>query len=415
MKLLFAIVAAALAGTVLFAQGGDVQQLRDRLRQRFDLAPLQDGVALIPRTPNRETRLVEVRDGIVSVNGDNVTARELRDRLGADADLVLRLTYLERDELRRVAAPDAAPAPATAPAPPSEPARDRIRRREITRVGGDVKVEANERVTGDVAAIMGSAQIDGEVTGDVVAVMGSVNLGPEAIVHGDVSAILGTVNRAAGARIDGAVSTVGPGDAGRRAEFRDALRRATFWRVTGLLGTLVRVALLILLTLVVAAFGQGMVGRIADRTASDVVRAGLVGLLAEIVFLPLLIITIVVLAISIIGIPLLVLVPFAILLALVMVLVGFTGVASHVGRTLQRRFGWGDGAGYGAVVMGVLAIVAVTLAARTMGLVAGNVLGFPLAAVGYLIEYLAWTIGVGAMLLTWREMRHPQVVPPPLP
>jgi hypothetical protein len=105
-----------------------------------------------------------------------------------------------------------------------------------------------------------------------------------------------------------------------------------FLRVGGLVGTLLRVTLLILSTLVVVALGGRFVEAIADRTATEPLRSGFAGLLAEVLFVPMVVITIVVLAVSIIGIPLLILVPFAMVLAVVPMLVGFTGVAYQVAR-----------------------------------------------------------------------------------
>ena len=87
--------------------------LREQLERKYDLVPLTDGVGLRPKARG-DVRLVEVTAGTVAINGDVVTGRELRDRLGADADAVLRLSYLSTDELREVAAP-----PAPAPAPPA--------------------------------------------------------------------------------------------------------------------------------------------------------------------------------------------------------------------------------------------------------------------------------------------------------
>jgi len=196
---------------------------------------------------------------------------------------------------------------------------------------------------------------------------------------------------------------------------RDVVRNAFLWRVGGLVATLLRVALLILLALVVVAFGPGVVTRIADHTAVDPLRAGLIGFFAELLFFPLMVITIIVLAVSIIGIPLLVLVPFGIVLALVVLLVGFTGVAYQIGRTLHARFGWTERGAYASVALGVLVIAALTVLARSAALVGGGMLGFPLAALGYLVEYAAWTIGFGAAIMVWLRGRRRQMEVPALP
>jgi hypothetical protein len=177
-------------------------------------------------------------------------------------------------------------------------------------------------------------------------------------------------------------------------------------------GTLVRVTLLALLSLIAVAFGHNTIVRIADRTAADPLRAGLVGFFAQLLFFPVLIIAILVLAISIIGIPLLLLLPFVFLLALITLVVGFTGVAYQVGRMLNDRFGWSGRGTYATVLVGVVMIAAVTLVARSAAIVGGGLFSFPLSAVGYLVEYAAWTLGLGAAILAWMRSRD---TPPPLP
>ena len=89
--------------------------------------------------------------------------------------------------------------------------------------------------------------------------------------------------------------------------------------------------------------------------------------------------------------------------------VGFTGVAYQVGAWLMSRFVGTERSAYGVVALGVLAITGVTLAARLGALVGGFLVGGPLGAVGYLIEYAAWTIGLGASILAWYSTRQPRV------
>jgi len=243
-----------------------------------------------------------------------------------------------------------------------------------------------------------------------------LTLGPEAVVRDEVNVIGGTLNRSPTARIEGEVHNIGFGGAPWRSDgFGDAVREAFLWRVGGLAATVMRVLLVLLLALIVVAFGPGVVERIADRTAVDPLRAGLIGFCAELLFVPLLVITVVVLAISIIGIPLLVLVPFGIVLALVVLLIGFTGVAYQVGRLLHARFGWSGRGAYATVALGVVVIGAVTVLARSAALVGGDLFGLPLAALGYFVEYLAWTIGFGAAILVWLHGRRAGLHVPALP
>ena len=188
------------------ARDGDPRALRERLERRYDIVALSDGVGLRPKSRAGDVRLIEVTAGAVLVNGSAVTGRELRDRLGDDAEPVLRLSYLSAGDLKAFAAPAAGSQPAegqsrqAAPAePPLESARPpdveaalESARRAIEdakwprrshgdriRIFGDVSVERDEEVTGQVVAVFGSVRVHGKVGDQVVAVMGSVLLGPE--------------------------------------------------------------------------------------------------------------------------------------------------------------------------------------------------------------------------------------------
>ena len=137
--------------------------------------------------------------------------------------------------------------------------------------------------------------------------------------------------------------------------------------------------------------------RISARAAAEPLKAGLIGLLAQILFLPLLIATTVVLVVTIIGIPLLLLMPFLILGFCVVALIGFAGVAHHVGRLFVAKVGWTTGP-YATMLAGILVIVSPLLLARFAGLVLPTTFG--LGLIGLLVEYLAWTVGFGAVALT---------------
>jgi nitrate reductase NapE component len=81
-------------------------------------------------------------------------------------------------------------------------------------------------------------------------------------------------------------------------------------------------------------------------------------------------------------------------------LVGFTAVAYHIGRLLQDKVDALRSRPYAATFAGILLIVSPVLLARLVGLTAG--LGFivwPIAAVGFLLEYSVWTAGLGAAAL----------------
>jgi hypothetical protein len=391
------------------------RSLREQLERKYDVVPLTDGVGLRPKARG-DVRLVEVTAGSILVNGAVVTGRELRDRLGADADAVLRLSYLSTDELREVAAPQAPPAPAAAPEPPLERAPSEAREtRQWTRrshgdrirIFGNVSVDRDEEITGQAVAVFGSVRVDGKVGDQVVAVFGSVELGNDAVVGGDVVSVGGRVIRSAGAETRGGVTEVALTDSwvpfhvrpwGR--DWDGAPFFFSFGAVPRLIGTGMRLSLLLLFTGLALLVARRSVDASAERVAENPLKTTVIGLVAEVLVLPVLVLTAIVLSISIVGIPLLLLMPFVVLALLVMALVGFTGAAAAIGNAVQRRYSPGAQTPYMAVVVGLLVILSPVILGRLLAVVGWPVtpVSVLLVALGFTLELLAWASGFGAML-----------------
>jgi hypothetical protein len=176
------------------------------------------------------------------------------------------------------------------------------------------------------------------------------------------------------------------------------------------MGTVMRVAVLCLLSCIVLFAGREYVERVGARAAAEPLKAGAIGLLAQLLFGPLLILTVIVLVITIVGIPLLLLLPFALLALGLVLLVGFTGVAYNVGRLASERFAWNHDNPYLTTITGIVLLVSPVLLGRLIGL--GEWLLFPvtgtLVFLGLLAEYLAWTVGFGAVALL-RFERSPTI------
>jgi hypothetical protein len=349
-----------------------------------------------------------VSAGVIAVDGIEMTGRELRRALGPDADLVLQLSYLNpasRAALLGTAAPP--PAETAAPGASQPPARTE-RTGALVRFGGSATVPANETVTDDVVVIGGSANIDGRVDGEVVVVGGTAQLGPHADIARDVTVVGGTLRRDPGAIVGGRVNEIGVGSSSIIASrpFSRRTRTALGWPFGArspfvrLTGTIVRIGLLVLLTSVVVLLARAPIERIAERAASEPVRAGLTGFLLELVFLPGLLVLIVFLAVSIIGIPLLPLVPLVILAFTVVLLLGFTSVAYELGRRMEVRLGWVREQPYVATILGIAVLVSPLILGRFIGLVGGfRIIAAALVGVGVLTEYVGWTVGLGAAAL----------------
>lgn len=415
--------------------------LRHRVERRFEVLPVRGGVVLTPKR-HGEVKSIEIRDGVIALNGDPATGSELREKLGDDAELVLQVSYLAPDVLAHWGQPAAPPAtsqtPAPAepeatpvPAPPAPPApsddsseerRHRHRSASRVHVGGGITVGEDEEVGDAVVAIGGSVTVLGRVDDDVVAIGGGVHLGPKAVVRGGVTSIGGHIEREAGSIVDGEINEVRIGPPNFLLHAPAFMGFAPGWEAVHgwlrLVGTLVRLGIVLLLAILVALIAARPVERIGDRAAREPWMSGFTGLLAQLLFIPVLVLTVVVLAVSIIGIPLLVLVPFGVVAFLLAMLVGFAGVSLRVGR-------WAVGAHRAvplAMAVGVIVIAAVALVSRGVGLlpIPTWFLTWPLGIAGFFVEYVAWTVGLGAALLTrFGSRRGPyegvDVVPPPIP
>jgi hypothetical protein len=422
LSLTFALLLACAVGNHAAAQTGGTtpDALRRQVERRFTVLPVKNGLALRPRAPARSEQTIEVSGGEIVVDGAPVTGSELRTRLGADADLVLQLSYLDVAAQRRLfsdtpaltspepsasAPPPEPPSPPRTPQPPG-PFRSR-RSSDRVHIGGGVTVDAGETIDGDVVAIGGSARILGEVRGEVVAIGGYVELGPDAIVRKGITVVGGTLRRDPAARVDGEIHEVGLGALDlsgwhwARPSLMTLWRGRTLGAAFALLATIIRVAVLCLLAALVILVGREYVERVSALAAAQPLKAGAIGFLAQVVFLPILIITIVLLVITIVGIPLLLLLPFALLGLGAVGLIGFTAVGYHLGRLLGARLGWVNVGPYASTMAGILLLLSPLLLARLVGL--GGGLLFPMTSglglIGILVEYLAWTIGFGAVAL----------------
>jgi hypothetical protein len=331
-----------------------------------------------------------------------------------DADAIVRLTYLDADDRRILFGIGGAPLPADTTAVAAldttavggdadttggmvavESTDDRVR------VGASVHVREDEVVNGDVVAVLGSVEVDGHVMGDVVSVMGSVELGPQAVVEGEVVVVGGTLDRAPGAVVEGGIQEVAWG--GPNVHFGGPEFRAPFLEgVGGLIMTVIWVIVLGALAALMYLLARRPVERMAYRIAESPWKAALVGLVAQILFFPVLILSIVLLAISIIGIPLLLAVPFALVALAIGMLIGFTAVARVLGSGAESRFGWRHENPFVAVLIGVGIIMLVSFFASVLGIPGGplGVFAVLLGILGFVLQYAAWTVGLGALLLT---------------
>jgi hypothetical protein len=314
------------------------------------------------------------------------------------------------------------PARNQTPPPPTAPSdQPQVYRTTGTRIaiGRSIHVPADEEVNDAVVAVGGSVRVDGRVREGVVVVGGNLDVGRRADIRGEVVVVGGRINREAGAQIRGRVSDISFGDWGTwtlggislpTVDFGD------FGRWLSLFGTVFRVGLLAVVMGVIIIVARAPVARIGRSAAAEPGRAFLLGLVAEILFVPALVIGSLGLIVTVIGIPLVaILVPLALMAAFVGLLLGFTGVTCRLGEWLEDRFGWRADSAFLATLLGLAVIAGPTLISRAVGVTPASLSGVGLAllAVGVVIEFAVWTIGFGATLMT--GFGRWSTAPPPLP
>lgn len=444
------------------AIAADAPTDRSAFDKAFTVHTSPDGIVLEPKREGAPFKRIEIPDEghRALVNDDKeLDATELASWLGEEGALAAGLLTVDAAARRSLLGLPALASPIEAPEPPAPPRLPRIGRHSSdARVsfGRSVTIAENETaddivcfagtleilgiVQGDAVAIGGSVRVKGKVMGDAVAVGGSITLDEGAEVFGEVSSVGGTITRAPGAKVHGKVAEVAFGEGferhGRRqreggdvvvgSEHHDEQEEeGEGWDLLHGLVAFVLLTLLVGLALLVA---HGPAEAVAARVRSEAWSAGLAGLLGELLLVPVLVLLVVVLVISVIGIPLLLLIPFLLVGLALAALVGFAGVALALGRWLAERFNWSQLGTYAMAAVGVAAIVALSLFGELLDL-GGRWTGFfggVIAGLGVLTQYLAWTIGFGAVLLGLiaygrrrRELsvqaRIPLVSPPPPP
>jgi len=436
--------------------------LAARITATYEVLPVQDGVLLRPRDEFRGVRAIEVAGDSVAINGEAVPTEAVRGWLGARADDVLALAAMgpeERQSLLEAGAPEGAAAaeaaaasegavsesatpppappggvePPVAPAPPERPERPepRSRRGSQTGFGSNVYVAPDE-VVDDVVVLGGSVTVDGRVDGDAVVVGGrlevngtvdqnaaviggSMVLGPKSDIGGDVSVVGGALHREPGAHIGGKIEQVergwhlaplispGAWSPGWHAERHGWSPWSDIGELFWALGTLILCGLLIA---VVIAVARRSVENISYRIGREPIKAGLVGLLVAVLWMPVFIVVSALLVISIIGIPIFVILLLGFIFIgvpalLVIGLIGYATVSHRTGLWLGERFGWHLDNPFAAAFVGLVGLNVLVLIGRLLSVFGGPVDFFAamFLFVGWAVQLIACCVGYGAVFL----------------
>ena len=279
----------------------------------------------------------------------------------------------------------------------------------------DYYLAAEATAAEPIIVIGGDATIDGHATDDVVVFGGTLRVGPKAVVDGDVVTFGGDAVIDPSATVRGKVDSAVVRLPNVDWDFGWPVRTwRGFWPFAALSATVMRLALVLIVSLLLTVVAPGWVRSMGLR-ASSTVSSGLLGAAAEILFVPVLIAVIIGLVISIVGIPLLGAIPFALALGMLAWTGGFAAVAACLGARLRGTTIAQSSSLVSDLLIGFVAISAVSIVAHVISVGPGwmTPLGWMMRAGGIAVEYVAWTVGLGAVL-SGRFVRS-TAMPPPMP
>jgi len=281
----------------------------------------------------------------------------------------------------------------------------------------DYQLDAGATANEPIVVLGGSATINGHATDDVVVIGGRLRLGPTAVVDGDVFTAGHDAQIDPGAQVKGKIDqaavdlprigNIGWGPIG------PINVPSGIWSFASLGAMSMRLGMVLTISVLLTVIAPGWIRSMAGR-ASSAARSGFRGFLAEVLFVPALLIVALALVISVIGIPLLAAIPFLMAGGALLWIAGFASVAVSLGARLRGSSGDQTSVPFLDLLTGFLAITGVTIFAHFAALTPGVLGPFSglLHTTGLVIEYVAWTVGLGAALSTLFAGRRAAVAPP---
>ena len=282
--------------------------------------------------------------------------------------------------------------------------------REVSVVGASARIDG--AVDRDVVVFGEDIDINGTVGGDVTAVFGDVRLGPDAVVEGNASSIGGEVTSKRGATVEGEISDMPFGGNLDLDDVFDTASEALPWaerrsrplrRILALGWAVLQFGFLFLLCALVVLLVPRQVDRVARLIREETIWSTILGLGAEIAFLPVFVMVILILTITLIGIFLLpVLLPFLVLGFVLAAFFGFVAFALTLGRLFSERLSQVQGGSVWLLFWGLVLLSSPALFGQLL-----DVFGFGpfffvsvlFKAIGAVFVFVAFTVGLGAVLL----------------
>jgi hypothetical protein len=293
-------------------------------------------------------------------------------------------------------------------------------------VGQDYELAEGSSTTETVVVIGGNATINGHAQDDVVVLGGSVRLGPKAVVDGDVNLVGGALDRDPASQVAGDVHVTHVslpwGWGWSWPVFAIPNLNGLWWQGLALTFTIGRFALVLVLSMLMVVVAPRWTAGIATRLVSTPGVSLVAGFAGEILFAPALVCLAVALIITVVGILLLAGLPLVIAAFALLWVGGYAVVAGLLGARLRGTDWYVHGLRPVDVFIGSCILSSVSVVGQVLMLSPGwfAPLALFVRGTGWMIEYAAWTVGLGAALLAWLRPRHndfnrgslPPVVPP---
>ncbi len=251
----------------------------------------------------------------------------------------------------------------------------------IGRVAATGQLDVFGRVNGNAVSLNGDVVVHkgGHITGDALSVGGTVRLD-----GGTIDGELRSTDRAVAPTAAAAASSSG------FLSILDELQIAMGWLVA-----------MVLLGFGAMVFAEDRLRIVAATIEARFGRSLFAGLLAEVSFIPVLVLSIVLLVITIIGIILLpVVVPGIFVVGALLAVLGFLAVSRVAGQALTRRAATVSvrGAELRSMLAGLFFFFGLWLVAAILSWV--PVLGPLLHALAFVVTWAAVTVGLGAAVIT---------------
>lgn len=320
----------------------------------------------------------------------------------------------EADEPPELPLPEAPEAPE---APRSRAAGDRVvifesvtiaedeTVREVVVIGGSLTILGH--VEREAVVVGGPARVEGSVGREMTVVGGTLHLAPGARIGRDVTVVGGSVEGVEHAEIGGAVNNVRLGPFFRDFDWGDMdfdfgwKPRPWFGYTFGLFWHLITLALLALLLCFVYLVAPDAVRRVEAKVETEPGKSALVGFLCALAALPALVLLVVLTC----GLGLLA-VPFLLLAAVVLWLVGYAAVALCLGRYLTERRGLRLASPYLVLLLGFALVEIWSFLHDLTDVPALGWISALFWLAAFVVELGALFTAFGAALLAWLSSRR---------